>query len=540
MRRIALTCSLLGSLIAAGCSSAGSPDPVEGPVAQATDPIAYGTQDTKHTAVVALLASAGGGSYTECSGSIVKVSGGYAYVLTAAHCCNQGAPSIAVASGDYSAGVNALFGGSISPPVYAVDASSVYYDSQYNQLDHDFCMLKFATANNLATLALPTSCATDGVADGVSVEHVGFGMTENDNNLPPGQPGNSKRLTGTDTISSHTGLTISYDQGGNTHIPGPCEGDSGGPALIPAGQAQSAQHIVATTSYGMTQTCGASDTGVSSRVCSEIGPGGFITNFLNDTPSGTQAGSAPQSCGIQTTSQACTDCIDTSCCAQAQNCVNSQSCSSCLVQNPPASCNNDPGYNALLQCVSNACASPCGGGSTSSSSSTSSSGGQSCGIQANDPTCNSCLVGSCCAQASACANDASCVSCVQSSNPGSSCASNAHYTGLVQCLEGSCATPCGLPSSSSSSSSSGSNTTSSGSNTTSSGSNTTSSGTGGATNSSGGGTGANGNTGGGDVGQKSGCSVGAAGAGADPTEGAGLAGLLLGLGLAVSRRRRSA
>ena len=87
MRRLGLACLALAAL--AGCSS-GSPD---GPTAEAEAPIVYGTPDTIHTAVVALLAPFAG-SYSACSGTVVQVSGGLGDVLTAAHCCDQSAPTI--------------------------------------------------------------------------------------------------------------------------------------------------------------------------------------------------------------------------------------------------------------------------------------------------------------------------------------------------------------------------------------------------------------------------------------------------------------
>jgi len=562
MRRNVLTPSFLAALAFVGCSSPGGPDAIDGQVGQTRDPIAFGSQDgSNHSAVVALLADAGGGAYTECSGSIVQVKNGKAYVLTAAHCCNQGAPSLVVVSYDYKAGELVISGQqSIAPPVYAVDASSVYYDSAYNQYDHDFCMLKFSAPSSATTLKLPTSCS-DGVANGVQVEHVGFGITNKSQS-------NTLRWTGTDSITSFNGTTISYNEGssnpgGNTGIAGPCEGDSGGPALIPAGAAQSQQTVVATTSFGQTTTCGALDTGTSSRTCSEIGANGFITKFLADTPIGTPAGSTStgncQTCEQTQLSQggACAStysaCVNTPACNTLLGCLNNcqpndQTCADNCWNAAGTSGQN--AYNNIANCICNTgCPTECSvecGGSTSSSSSSSSSGSSGCGLQANDPTCNSCLTGSCCAQASACFNNATCLSCVTSTNPPSSCNTNAQFTSFVQCLQGNCASPCGL--SSSSSSSSGSTTTSSsggfsssssGGNTSTSSSGSASGGMGGA-GAGGGGTGANGNTGGGDVGQKSGCSVGATGAGADPSEGAGLAGLLLGLGIAARRRRRSA
>src|SRR4051812_31170755 len=68
---------------------------------QAHAAIAYGAADSAHDAVVALLADEGVGAYSLCTGTIVQIRSGQAYVLTAAHCCNQTPPSLAVVANDY-------------------------------------------------------------------------------------------------------------------------------------------------------------------------------------------------------------------------------------------------------------------------------------------------------------------------------------------------------------------------------------------------------------------------------------------------------
>src|ERR1019366_8365821 len=124
-----------------------------------------------------------------------------------------------------------------------------------------------------------------------------------------------------------TSLVIQYSEGGA--VGGPCEGDSGGPALLPAGAAQSTQTVVATTSYG-DATC--ASFGVSSRVSSEIGPTGFITQYLNGN---WDAGSAvpPDDAGATT---ACDSCIMNvtslggACYTQVTTCENSSTCGALL------------------------------------------------------------------------------------------------------------------------------------------------------------------------------------------------------------------
>jgi len=274
---------LLVSMLLVGCSGAASPDERVG---TSRAPIAYGTADVKHTAVVSVLAPVGSDSLQECSGSIVKVANATGYVLTAAHCCNTYVPTLVVVASDYAIGENDLGGGTPSPPVYPVVPGSVFYDAQYTGNDHDFCLLAFAGATaGTATLALPTS-ASDGLVLGSEVEHVGFGMTESSTT-------NSGRRSGIDTVDTAlTSLVFQFSQGGSSHVPGTCDGDSGGPSLLPAGASQSQQVVVGVQSYGNASSCVDETLGGASRVSSEIGDGRFITSYLAGSPIGVRAGSA--------------------------------------------------------------------------------------------------------------------------------------------------------------------------------------------------------------------------------------------------------
>ena len=259
--------SLLGCL--------GSP-PGDGPIGVSRSAIAYGTLDTTHTAVVAVLAPVTSTELEECTGTIVQVSGGNGYVLTAAHCCNTYVPTVVVVSNDYTDGEQYLSSGTPVPPAYRVVPSSVSYDPMYNgnasQPDHDFCMLQFSGATaSTPTIALPTS-TNDGLQVGSQIEHVGFGVTQTG--------ANSQRMSGTDAVDALTSLTLQFNQGGDADIPGTCEGDSGGPSLLPASASQAQQVVVAVQSYGNSTACSGETIGVSSRVSSAIGPGGFITSYL--------------------------------------------------------------------------------------------------------------------------------------------------------------------------------------------------------------------------------------------------------------------
>jgi secreted trypsin-like serine protease len=275
MRRLHLKRFALAALALTGCSFDGSESPDE-LTAETQSRIVYGTADTTHTAVVSLLAPTRGG-YTECSGTIVQVSNGVASVLTAAHCCDDGAPTIVVMSSDYRSSADHLSSSRPRAPAYAVIAGSVAYDGGYHgrasaPVD-DFCMLQFNAPPGTPTI--PVAVGSDGLTPGETVEYVGFGTTQSDQN---------------NTLRNHTSAPVDraidakvfrYSEGGATHVGGPCEGDSGGPALLPAGAPQAEQQVVGTTSYG-DETCTAY--GVSMRVTSETGPGGFITTYLAGGP----------------------------------------------------------------------------------------------------------------------------------------------------------------------------------------------------------------------------------------------------------------
>ena len=246
-----------------GCSG---PSAGEGRVAMTRSSIAYGMIDTRHTAVVALLSPVGTSQVQECTGNIVALAGGQGYVLTAAHCCNMYPPTIVVASNDFSVGVPYLSGGVPTAPVYAVVPGSVYFDASYDHAGgHDFCMLTFAGAGSgLVTLALPTS-ANDGLQIGTQVEHVGYGITDTSNT-------NTLRRTGADAVDlGLTPLLLEFSQGGASHVPGTCDGDSGGPSLVPAGAPQSQQTVVGIQSFGNASSCAQETLGGASRVSSAIG-----------------------------------------------------------------------------------------------------------------------------------------------------------------------------------------------------------------------------------------------------------------------------
>src|SRR5262249_47169080 len=159
--------------------------------------------------------------------TIVKVSGGLGYVLTAAHCCNSITPSLLVMSDDYF--VALPFVGRLAPlpPVSPVTSGSVYFDSAYDGTVHDFCMLTFSAPAGTPSIPIPSGA--DGLSLGTQLEHVGYGDTDSSTS-------NTGRRTGTAPLDQTLSASrLIASEGGSSHLPGICLGDSGGPVLVPAG-----------------------------------------------------------------------------------------------------------------------------------------------------------------------------------------------------------------------------------------------------------------------------------------------------------------
>lgn len=374
------------------CGTSASPGSASGSATDVSrEEIVGGTKDTTHSAVVALLLEdpSQSNSFGACSGSVVKVDNGTGYVLTAAHCCGGESsspnirPTIVVIANDYGNYIQDLGNTNPAAPAYPVVASSVQYDPAYDGQVHDFCMLQFTGAPaSQPTIQLPS--ANDGVTKGASVEFVGYGVTSGGGNNQ-----NSARYHVTSNVDqSVTSSIIKYSEG-QSGQGGPCEGDSGGPALFPAGVSQTQQVVVGVTSYG-DPSC--SSYGVSSRTSAAIGTNGFITQYLAGTSTGgTPGGSTSGGTGGTTT--ACGSCqqqatsVGGACYSQIQTCQGNNDCVTLI--NCLQNCSDDTcsqacasasqagvsDYTAVTDCLCGTgcgteCATECGnstGGSTGSS-----------------------------------------------------------------------------------------------------------------------------------------------------------------------------
>ncbi len=449
--------------------------------------IFHGTPDTTHTAVVALLSQ-----QSECSGTIIKVSGNTGYVLTAAHCLAAGdVPEVAVQANDYN-DQNGI--------AYKVTATKAH--PSYNGDTYDFGMVTI-TGVGPETPVLPAMTKDiDNLASGSTVDFVGYGITENDD--PNGNTANSLRRHVTGTLDQVTSLQLKYSQVKS----GPCEGDSGGPSLSTVG---GQEYVSGVTSYG-DQAC--VQYGVSSRVsavydsfikpymdgstpvqtCQECGDAvttgvGACTSTVKDCQNdadcsalldcfgkckdgdnacyqscatanktgadvyfkintcicdtgckaectGDASCQAPTggTCAYTFEEATCTTCADGMCCDPQKTCSDNANCNACVTGMGGTDCANDPLAKALFTCLQTSCKDPCaslfGGGTMAA-----------CAYTFPDATCGTCADGMCCDVQKACSDDTTCNACV-TTDGATGCDTSAPYKALVNCLGTSCADPC--------------------------------------------------------------------------------------------------
>ncbi len=210
--RVTILAGFVGGL-AAACSSGVAPrstEQTEEP-AEIELPIINGAIDTTHQAVVYVDAIP-----SFCTGTIIHVSGNYAYVLTAAHCMGFVTPTRVIQDDDVACA-------SEQPPtcdaIYPVEdaLANPYYNGQAN----DFAMLKVSGATPSTPVIPAMSPAQDNLSVGSQVDNVGYGLVT----YPFGQTTERHHLAATLDMASVLLLRYSQTTGG------PCAGDSGGPTL---------------------------------------------------------------------------------------------------------------------------------------------------------------------------------------------------------------------------------------------------------------------------------------------------------------------
>lgn len=228
------------------CSGEGGFDPEEH-FGQTESWIINGQIDTEHDAVVALFSGQSG-----CTGTIIHVDGGNAYILTAAHCFGFG-PIQQAAMGDNYQQATAVF----NVVDYQIHPQ---YDPSQEQppSPFDFAVLRATGANAGTPIIPPLTPYDDALAAGTPVLHVGYGLVS----WPNGSTSQRHKASG--VIDQVAPSQFAYNQ----PVAGPCSGDSGGPNLADMG---SGERVAGVISYG-DQSC--EQFGVSGRASA------VYTNFI--------------------------------------------------------------------------------------------------------------------------------------------------------------------------------------------------------------------------------------------------------------------
>jgi MYXO-CTERM domain-containing protein len=157
--------------------------------------------------------------------------------------------------------------------------------------DHDFCLFTISGTDDSTPVIPAMTPEEDSLKVGDMVEFVGYGVTESDYN-------NSERRHVSDDISGLTKGMMSYDQNPG----GPCNGDSGGPALSKVG---GGERVSGVTSQGDSWCV---EYGESGRVSSVYDS--FIKPYLGScvpTEGGGSSGSSSSSSSGGSTSGGASD-----------------------------------------------------------------------------------------------------------------------------------------------------------------------------------------------------------------------------------------
>jgi hypothetical protein len=378
-------------------------------------PIINGKADTSHPGVVFIGIEAADG-FGGCTGSIVDVdtASGVGLVLTAGHCVTPGKPSIVLMGNDIN-----------SPSAKRFEILDYAHHSKYPaDPRYDFGMIRILGVDASTPKLTMVPSTNDGVAAGVRVTNVGYGLTHR-----PSQSGadNSVRNTTTVSISSVQQIDIHYSFGGT----GTCSGDSGGPALITTG---GSEKIVGVVSRGDQDCAGDS---IDARIS-------YGFDFIN------------QQLALPAPTETCDICTrragsgNNVCAKRLDSCLGDTDCKGlydCLVGCSGISCQiacskKFPAGNGPLLAwqacsCSEACATKCAGSSACAAI-------PACVGDTGPGTCGTCTKSSCCAETAAAARDKIGNQCL--TNPATAgCSTNTAYQALVACRAGKCAADCGPP-----------------------------------------------------------------------------------------------
>jgi hypothetical protein len=172
--------------------------------------------DDTHTAVVAIRTR----QNDICSGTIVQrtADGAGLYVLTAAHCCEEGSSTADVLIGDWATAISS--GSDLLRLPVESQRRHPCYRSQFQTDGYDFCVLRVRDDGRLRSVEpIPLASAPDHLAVGSSVTLVGYGSTP---------AWNFARRRVAARVAGIGPLWIEIGEGNGSL----CHGDSGGPTLF--------------------------------------------------------------------------------------------------------------------------------------------------------------------------------------------------------------------------------------------------------------------------------------------------------------------
>ena len=342
------------ALVGAASSGCGGLHPDTGESeGQALAPIINGAPDPTDQAVVAVLHFNSDQSYTECTGTNIKMNGATGYVLTAAHCCPPAEPPQIIAFGSYY-----LPNAPGDPNVKYYNVTQYLAHPSYVQggdanQPFDFCMITYAGDAGLPTLPAMTT-ANDNVQTGDTLLQVGYGQTVA---APPGMGGNNE--TKNSVNSQLLGLETMYQAVFSENPGGTCFGDSGGPDIATGSDGVRSVYGVHSNVAGNCNLNGQSVSGIISQAYDN-----FVVPYLNGTPTmedcpsciataQSPAGAcatATATCGNNPACGMLVDCANA--CNGSATCVNT-----CATQNSGGAAD----YQALLNCLcgTTVCDTPC-------------------------------------------------------------------------------------------------------------------------------------------------------------------------------------
>ena len=414
------------AILLAGC---GSSEPAPPLLEKVENPIFGGSADTQNPAVMALLQTGMMGG--ACSGTNVRTSGTFGYLLTAAHCVmridtsgNVIVPIQPVPAGELLVVPGTDWQTGVAASTY-YPVQSFVFPPQYNGTvtsAYDIAVVRYVGASAATAVMQQMTSAEDDLAVGTPLVYVGYGQTQSN-------PMNSVRFAVNKNVSSLTATSVTHSRQDGTGI---CSGDSGGPAIrtLAAGK-----RVAAVSSYSSGASC-ATGSGVSVRVSAHQT---FIDTFLNTTPPAVSCDTCRSL--ATTTFGGCSS--QARACATGTPCGQFVTCANACAPNDTAcidrcGAQNQRGafdYRTFFFCGCNDCNTACSSDPVCDL--------PACGLGFSDTTCNGCNDTRCCTDTKACAEDFACFGCATSPTTAASCDTNALYQAFRRCNLTSCGTECG-------------------------------------------------------------------------------------------------